>query len=352
MPISTEDYARRHHHHRRVARASYADHGRVPPRRAHGRRRQGVARCPRRDDARASPTTPTFRPPPRGIPADRLAAFYVALDALRAASSRPSSRASRAPSRCSQALLASCRRGSPATRRRHPTTSRCRSTSSGPRRSPVPAVRETDLATRFPAGTLLLSRDARRRGDRPPCARAAADAGPPRTTRRTSTGSSRSSACRSRTLLDSVQDAASGVSFADGVVQGGIVATLSDPAAAQQRVTALLTLVRAIASQDDAPISVDQKEVDGVHRDHRHAHRRAEDLPASICPSTPAVSIAVVERSAVPRARRLRRRRAHPGPADVARDRHPVHERAARARARPTAGLLYVDLAGAPSRGG
>ncbi len=64
-------------------------------------------------------------------------------------------------------------------------------------------------------------------------------------------------------ILDPVEDAALGVSFSAGLVQAGIVATLSDPAAAQTRVTSLLALARILATRAGATVSDSQ--VDGVN---------------------------------------------------------------------------------------
>lgn len=119
---------------------------------------------------------------------------------------------------------------------------------------PVPGMRETDLASRFPAETLvyLEMRDVGR----------TLHAGLEMLLSQVPAGDSEDLAALEQALgvplnelLDPVEDAALGFGFPDGQPQIGIAATLSDPAIAQTRLSNVLVLARLLANRAQATVS-------------------------------------------------------------------------------------------------
>jgi len=131
-----------------------------------------------------------------------------------------------------------------------------------PRSFLVPAMRETDLATDFPAGTVFYL-ELRDLGSTLHGALEGLLAQIPEEDKQDLVSLEQLLGSSLPSFLDPVQDAALGVSFADGAFQGGIAATLSDPAAAQRRLTALVALIR-LAGGQDAPFEVTQGDIAGV----------------------------------------------------------------------------------------
>lgn len=203
---------------------------------------------------------PDFAAAAERIPADRLGAFYFALSALRPLLE---SQLSRQPG--TQAVLDMLDQlpawvsGYAQAASDHLTVAL---DMQAPASLPLPGMRETDLAARFPSGTLayLEMRDLGR----------TVHAALEQLLAQVPTDDAADLAQLEQMLgtpiegiLDPVEDAALGVSFSAGLVQAGIVATLSDPAAAQTRVTSLLALARILATRAGATVSDSQ--VDGVN---------------------------------------------------------------------------------------
>jgi hypothetical protein len=222
------------------------------------------------------------------IPADRLAAFYFALSALRP-------------------LLESQLSGQPGTEMVLDALDQLPAWVSGyaqaasdhltlavdmqtPPSLPVPAMRATDLASHFPAGTVIYL-ETRDLG-------ATLHAGLEQLLAQLPAENKQSLAQVEQLLgsplpafLDPVEDAAVGIGFHDGLFTGGIAATLSDPETAQTRVTGLLAFVRLFASRADAPFTVAQAEVEGVPVTTITFTDTA--MQGFGAPITPAISIAV-----------------------------------------------------------
>lgn len=108
---------------------------------------------------------------------------------------------------------------------------------------PVPSMRETDLATRFPADTLVYL-ETRDLGRTVHTALEAVLAQVPADDAEQLDQIEQLLGAPLEQILDPVEDAALGLGFSAGQPQVGLAATLTDPAAAQTRVTNLLALVR------------------------------------------------------------------------------------------------------------
>jgi hypothetical protein len=204
---------------------------------------------------------PAFVAAAAQIPSDRLAAFYFALSAIRP-------------------LLESQLSGQPGTVMALDMLDQLPAWVSGyaqassdhltlaiglqaPASLPVPAMRETDLVSHFPSDTFLYLevRDlgaTLHRVLEPLLARIPANDAQNLAQVEQLLGAPLPA------FLDPVQDAALGVGFANGVLQGGIAATLSDPATAQTRAASLLALIRLSAAGSDAPFTVSQADVSGT----------------------------------------------------------------------------------------
>ncbi len=204
---------------------------------------------------------PGFAAAASHIPADRLAAFYFALSALRPfieaqVSSQPGTELvlgllDQLPTWISGYAQAASDHLTLAVDMQTPAT------------FPVPSMRETDLASRFPAGTLayLETRDL---GStlRPILETILAQM--PSDDAQDLAQLERFLGAPIPEFLGPVQDAALGLSFADGTIEGGIAATLSDPEAAQTRAANLLGLIRLAGTAADAPFTITESEVAGV----------------------------------------------------------------------------------------
>jgi hypothetical protein len=194
------------------------------------------------------------------IPSDRLGAFYFALGALRPLiqsqlSGQPGAQAAldmiaQLPAWISGYVQASGDHLTVAFDMQTPTSFQ------------VPAARETDLASRFPSDTMFYL-ELRGFGA---TAHGAVDGvlgQVPDDQKQGLASLERLLGTSLPGFLDPVEDAALGVSFADGMFQGGIAATLSDPEAAQRRLTALLALI-SLAGGQSAPFDVTRANVAGV----------------------------------------------------------------------------------------
>jgi hypothetical protein len=126
----------------------------------------------------------------------------------------------------------------------------------------VPAMRETDLAATFPAETVLYL-EMRDLGTTLHTALESLLEQVPAEDKEDLVSLEQLLGTSLPSFLDPVQDAALGISFADGAFQGGIAATLSDAEAAQRRLTALVALIR-LAGGRDAPFEVTQGDIAGV----------------------------------------------------------------------------------------
>lgn len=129
-----------------------------------------------------------------------------------------------------------------------------------PASMPVPAMRSTDLATSFPAGTVVYL-EMRDLGRTVHAGLEALLAQIPEDTQDLE-GIEQLLGVPVEALLDPIEDAALGVGFSGGQPQLGIAATLSDPTAAQARVTSLLGLVRLFGAR--AELTVTDSEVAGT----------------------------------------------------------------------------------------
>lgn len=125
---------------------------------------------------------------------------------------------------------------------------------------PVPGMRTTDLATRFPAGTLLYL-EMRDLGRTAHAGLEALLAQIPEDTQDLE-GIEQLMGVPVEELLDPFEDVALGVGFAGGQPQLGLAATLSDPDAAQARVSSLLGLVRLFGAR--AQVTVTESQVAGT----------------------------------------------------------------------------------------
>jgi hypothetical protein len=156
---------------------------------------------------------------------------------------------------------------------------------------PVPSMRETDLASHFPAGTFvyLETRDlgATLRG----ALESLLTQLPPDATEDLPQ-IERILGAPLPQFLEPVQDAAVGLSFVDGTFQGGIAATLSDPETAQTRVTNVLALIRLFGSGEDAPFTISESEIAGVPVT-TFTFKDAQGMSAFAAPLVPAISVAV-----------------------------------------------------------
>lgn len=132
-----------------------------------------------------------------------------------------------------------------------------------PASMPVPQMRETDLASHFPAGTFayLETRDV---GATVHATLEAILAQVPAEDAEGLAQIERILGAPLPELLDPVQDVAIGASFTDGTFQAGLAATLLDPQTAQTRVTNLLAIVRLMGSGANAPFTISESEVAGV----------------------------------------------------------------------------------------
>jgi hypothetical protein len=155
----------------------------------------------------------------------------------------------------------------------------------------VPAMRETDLATKFPAGTVIYV-ELRDLGSTLRAALEGLLEQVPADDREDLASLEQLLGTPLPSFLDPVQDAALGVSFADGQFQAGIAATLSDAEAAQRRVTALVALIR-LAGGRDAPFEVSQGEIAGVPA--TTFTFRVDDTMAFSMPVPPSVSLAIAD---------------------------------------------------------
>jgi hypothetical protein len=207
---------------------------------------------------------------------------------------------------------------------------------------PLPGMRETDLAARFPAGTLvyLEIRDLGRTfhvGLEQLLAQMPADDTQDLAQIEQLLGAPVPE------LLDPIEDAAVGVSFSDGLVHAGIAATVSDPATAQTRVTGLLALARLLAGQAGATVS--DSDVAGTTVT-TFTLPDAEDMRAANVPITPSVSVALADD------------RLYIGLGDFVVDAltqdpatslasDPRFQGALEAGGSPNSGFAYLDLAGA-----
>jgi hypothetical protein len=126
----------------------------------------------------------------------------------------------------------------------------------------VPAMRTTDLASRFPAGTVLYL-EVRDLGSTLHASLEALLDQIPADDKEGLQPLEQLLGTPLPSFLDPVQDAALGLSVVDGVFQGGVAATLSDTAAAQRRLTAVLALIR-LAGGSSAPYEVTQSDISGV----------------------------------------------------------------------------------------
>jgi hypothetical protein len=126
----------------------------------------------------------------------------------------------------------------------------------------VPAMRTTDLASRFPAGTVLYL-EVRDLGSTLHASLEALLDQIPADDKEGLQPLEQLLGTSLPSFLDPVQDAALGLSVVDGVFQGGVAATLSDTAAAQRRLTAVLALIR-LAAGSSAPYEVTQSDISGV----------------------------------------------------------------------------------------
>lgn len=186
------------------------------------------------------------------IPANRLGAFYFALSAL-----RPLIEAQLAGQQGAQVALGMLDQlpawvsGYTQAASDHLTVAL---EMQAPASMPVPGVRETDLASHFAPGTLVYVevRDVGRTshtGIEALLAQVPADSAEGLAQVEQMLG------VPLEEFLDPIEDVAIGVGFSDGQPQVGIAATVSDPAAAQKRVTNLLALVRIVAARANATIA-------------------------------------------------------------------------------------------------
>jgi hypothetical protein len=94
--------------------------------------------------------------------------------------------------------------------------------------------------------------------------------------------------------LDFVEDAALGVSLGARGLNAGVVASLNDPATAQERVTSLLGFVRAVAAQADSGVTVSASQVEGTTVTTISVDPKVANLPPNL-PIVPSVSVAVTD---------------------------------------------------------
>lgn len=229
----------------------------------------------------------TFAAAAQRIPADRLGAFYFALSALRPLiESQLAGQPGAAVALDMLDQIPAWVSGYAQAASDHLTIAMDMQT---PASLPLPSMRETDLASHFPAGTLayLELRDLGRTfhaGIEAILAQIPADDAQGLAQVEQMLGAP------IEELLDPVEDVALGVSVTDGVVDLGIAATLSDPAAAQTRVTSLLALVRLFATQAGATVS--EAQVAGVPVT-TVTLPDAEAMRAANVPIEPSVSVAM-----------------------------------------------------------
>lgn len=198
---------------------------------------------------------PGFAAAAQRIPADRLSAFYFALSAMRPLieaqlSAQPGSQMAldmldQLPAWVSGYAQAASDHLTLAFDMQLPDT------------FPVPAMRETDLATHFAPGTLayLEMRDVGR------TFRTSVEAILAQVPEDDAEGLAQVEQLLGapvEAILDPIEDVAIGVGFAGGQPQVGIAASLSDPETAMTRVTSMMALVRLFATQTDATITDSQ----------------------------------------------------------------------------------------------
>ncbi len=155
----------------------------------------------------------------------------------------------------------------------------------------VPSVRETDLASHFPAGTLVYveTRDLGKTVDGVLAQlklQLAADS----SNSQMITGVEQQLGPLDK-LLDFVEDGAIGVSVDDSGLSAGIVATLSDEGAGTTRIQTLLGLLRIVGSGANSPFTVASSVVNGVTVTTITLQPSA-GIPANL-PFPPAISVAV-----------------------------------------------------------
>lgn len=155
----------------------------------------------------------------------------------------------------------------------------------------VPAMRTTDLASRFPAGTVIYL-EMRDLGSTLHASLEALLEQVPAEDREDLQSLEQLLGTSLPSFLDPVQDAALGVSVVDGVFQGGIAATLSDTTAAERRLTAVLALLR-LAGGSSAPYQVTQSEISGVPV--TTFTFTGDELRAFAAPVPPSISVAIAE---------------------------------------------------------
>jgi hypothetical protein len=193
------------------------------------------------------------------IPADRLGAFYFALGALRPLiesqlSGQPGTEAAldmldQLPAWVSGYAQASSD---------HLTLAFDMQT---PASLPVPAMRETDLATRFPADTLVYL-ETRDLGRTLHTGIEALLAQIPEEDTQQLAQIEQLLGAPLEELLDPVEDMAVGIGLSGGQPLVGVAATLNDPAAAQARATSLLALVRLAGARSG--LTATESEVGGT----------------------------------------------------------------------------------------
>ncbi len=207
---------------------------------------------------------------------------------------------------------------------------------------PLPSMRETDLASRFPSGALvyLELRDLGRTfhaGIEALLSQVPADDAQGLAQVEQMLGAP------IEELLDPVEDVALGVSVTGGTVDAGIAATLSDPAAAQTRVTSLLALVRLFATQSGATVS--EAQVAGVPVT-TITLPDADGMRAFAAPIEPSVSVAIADDHLyIGLGDFVERALTQDGTASLASDARFV--RVVGAAGTPNSGFAYVDIAGA-----
>jgi hypothetical protein len=233
---------------------------------------------------------PSFAAAAARIPADRLGAFYFAVSALRP-------------------LMESQLTGQPGTELVLDMLDQLPTWVSGyaqassdhltlavdlqtPPSFPVPSMRETDLASRFPAGTFVYL-EIRDLGSTLHAALETVLAQVPAESTEDIAQLERLLGAPLPALLDPVEDAALGVSFADGTFAGGIAATLSDVEAAQTRVNNLVGLIRLMsAAGDDPPFTITEADVAGVPVT-TFTFEDGAGMSAFAAPIQPSISVAV-----------------------------------------------------------
>jgi hypothetical protein len=241
------------------------------------------------DNAPGLADDPAFSAAASRIPADRLAAFYFVLSALRPfieaqMSGQPGTEMvldmlDQLPTWISGYAQASADHLTLAVDLQLPAS------------VPMPSMRETDLASHFPAGTFMYLE----MRDLGTTLRGALESLVPQLPSDATKDLPQIERILGAPLpqfLEPVQDAALGLSFADGKFQGGIAATLSDPDTAQKRLTNVLALIRLMGSSDDAPFTISESEVAGVPVT-TYTFKDAQGRSMFAAPVVPAISVAI-----------------------------------------------------------